>query len=39
MAYVTVSFEVEETAVTRDAAGQVVSGNPDHILIAATPNR
>ncbi len=32
MAYVTVSFEVEETAVTRDAAGQVVSGNPDHIL-------
>jgi predicted lipid-binding transport protein (Tim44 family) len=32
MAYVTVAFEVEETAVTRDAAGQVVSGSPDHIL-------
>jgi predicted lipid-binding transport protein (Tim44 family) len=32
MAYVTVAFEVEETAVTRDATGQVVSGSPDHIL-------
>ena len=32
MSYVTVAFEVEETAVTRDAAGQVVSGSPDHIL-------
>ena len=32
MAYVTVAFEVEETTVTRDAAGQVVSGSPDDIL-------
>jgi predicted lipid-binding transport protein (Tim44 family) len=32
MAYVTVSLEVEETATTRDKAGQVVSGSADHIL-------
>jgi predicted lipid-binding transport protein (Tim44 family) len=31
MAYITVSFEVEETSVTRDRAGAVVSGNPDEI--------
>lgn len=31
MAYITVAFEVEETSVTRDAAGQVVSGNADEI--------
>lgn len=32
MAYVTVDFEVEETSFTRDAAGQIVEGNPDAIL-------
>lgn len=32
MAYITVAFEVEETAVTRDAGGQVISGNADQIL-------
>lgn len=31
MAYITVSFEVEETTVTRDRAGAIVSGNPDEI--------
>jgi predicted lipid-binding transport protein (Tim44 family) len=32
MAYITVTIEVEETSVTRDAAGTVVSGSPDHII-------
>ncbi len=32
IAYITVDFEVEETTVTRDAAGQVVDGNPDAIF-------
>lgn len=32
MAYVTVDFDVEETTVTRDAAGQVIDGNPDRIF-------
>ena len=31
MAYVTVGFDVEETTVTRDAAGQVVEGDPERI--------
>lgn len=31
MAYVTVDFDVEETTVTRDAAGQVVEGDPERI--------
>ncbi len=31
MAYITVSFEVEETTVTRDRAGAIVTGNPDEI--------
>ena len=32
MAYVTVDFDVEETAVTRDEGGNAVEGDPDHIL-------
>jgi predicted lipid-binding transport protein (Tim44 family) len=32
MAYVTLAFDVEETSVTRDAAGQVVEGDPDRIF-------
>lgn len=32
MAYITVDFDVEETTVTRDAAGQVIDGNPDRIF-------
>lgn len=32
MAYMTVALEVEETAVTRDAAGQVAAGSADHII-------
>lgn len=32
MAYVTVDFDVEETSVTRDAAGNVVDGSPDRIF-------
>ncbi len=32
MAYVTVDFEAEETAVTRDSSGQVVDGNADSIF-------
>ena len=32
IAYITVDFEVDETTVTRDAAGQVVDGNPDAIF-------
>ena len=31
MAYITVDFDVEETTVTRDAAGQVVEGDPERI--------
>lgn len=32
MAYITVDFDVEETAFTKDAAGQVVDGSPDRIF-------
>lgn len=32
MAYVTVDFDVEETTITRDAAGQVVDGSADRIF-------
>jgi len=32
MAYVTVDFDVEETSVTRDAAGNIVDGDPDKIF-------
>ena len=32
MSYVTVDFEVEETSVTKDSAGQVVDGNADSIF-------
>jgi len=32
MAYVTVDFEVEESSVTRDRAGQIVEGNPDSLF-------
>jgi len=32
MAYLTVRFEVEETAFTKDKSGAVVSGNPDRIF-------
>ena len=32
IAYITVDFEVDETTVTRDAAGQVVDGHPDNIF-------
>jgi predicted lipid-binding transport protein (Tim44 family) len=32
MAYVTVAFDVEETSVTRDAAGVAVEGDPDRIF-------
>jgi predicted lipid-binding transport protein (Tim44 family) len=32
MAYVTVDFDVEETTVTRDSAGNIVDGNPDRIF-------
>lgn len=32
MAYITVDFDVEETSVTRDAAGAVVEGDPDRVL-------
>lgn len=31
MAYVTVEFHVEETAVTRDADGEIISGDPERI--------
>lgn len=32
MAYVTVDFEVDETAVTKDTTGKVVEGDPNSIL-------
>jgi len=32
MAYITVDFDVEETTVTRDAAGNVVGGSPDRVF-------
>lgn len=32
MAYITVDFDVEETAFTRDAAGQVVDGSPERVF-------
>lgn len=32
MAYVTVDFDVEETSVTRDSAGNIVDGDPDKIF-------
>lgn len=32
MAYVTVDFDVEQTTVTRDSAGQVVDGDPDRVF-------
>lgn len=32
MAYITVDFDVEETHVTRDAAGNIVDGNPDRVF-------
>ena len=32
MAYVTVDFDVEETTVTRDSAGEVIGGNPDRVF-------
>ncbi len=31
MAYVTIDFDVEETTVTRDAAGQVIEGDPERL--------
>jgi predicted lipid-binding transport protein (Tim44 family) len=31
MAYITVDFDIEQTAVTRDKTGAVVEGNPDRI--------
>lgn len=35
MAYITVDFDVEETAVTKDASGNIIDGDPDHILTVA----
>lgn len=32
MAYITVDFDVEETAYTRDREGKIVEGNPDRIF-------
>lgn len=32
MAYVTVDFDVEETTVTRDSAGNIVEGSPERIF-------
>lgn len=32
MAYVTIDYDVEETVVTRDSEGKVVSGNPDRVF-------
>lgn len=32
MAYVTVDFDAEETSVTKNAEGQPVEGNPDHLF-------
>lgn len=32
MVYITVDFDVEETAVTRDAAGNIIDGHPDRIF-------
>ncbi len=32
MAYITVDFDVEETAVTRDSSGNIIDGHPDRIF-------
>jgi len=31
MAYITVDYDVEQTTVTRDKAGSVIEGHPDHV--------